>query len=1215
MKKYERKDKNEKRRLAFEKRHVKKEMNLARYGAEGGSALVMARKTDLNRRFVAAILALVFAISTLVVGFSFVGRANGNDANLTPGKVVDTDSGMVLNKYLTPTGNGDYVLTLEAYSTADMKTITEKIPTDFVVVVDQSGSMAETDMPSGEPTQQNNIYLEDIATQRYYYREPVVDDNGNQVYDEEGDPKYNYYRVYGVKDYLYHYYPTNSWYVGDILNRVGADLSWFQGENEQSFNYDNQFYWRDGNVYRPIKLTIAGKLGTYYNKFSYVDGTGHTILFDRDNTTYGKIEYKNLLGQFGWGPTIEEGERGYSAIDGIVRGVYKDKNAYTYSEVNALWGAIHIDTGMMVNYPMYERKIGYNKLCYRDIKGEEHVLASDNNAQQEWEFCQIDNNDQPQVITTYDGTARPTYSGLYTFPGTTDRLTALKAALNQFAQAVADETDTFGAVDNRISIVGFSSPDDPPFTYYNNTELLTHTERDIGNSTNGWQKTTCDGNVSEYYGKGLVAATNGTVGTVNSKIENAINALTANGGTQPENGLNMAYQVLTNRGDGEGKTTYTIRSGDNIGQKVNRNTVVIFFTDGQPGDYPYSNQYAEANEVVEQAESIKKYNNTSLFSIGVFGESDGNPLTYNANNDWTTNQKGETVRVSSLPRSNWQYLGGWMETYRSGSSYYCLRRQWRPNNADYTEIANDTIFDYMSVTSSNYPDAEDFIAPEWLNGEFSGTYIDATDGDTVRHKRTAQSTNKYYRMASNQDTLVTAFIQAISMDSQETTKDIKMDANAVLKDGIDLSAFELPENPTATVQTAKYTLYSPTDTIDDSHWATPEDSPLSPVIDKTTGTVTVTGFDYSTNYIAYNKPATGDLDPNTGRKIIVTIPGVKPISTVTTSSSKELYSNTSDSAITSGDGKTTVAFRKPSITRHSYKMIVAGDNAAKAKFSVTASLVDGTLATDDVILVIPKDTGVERVKYSKYVADGSPTFTMSNETSFYFENVPSDYQVQASIQATDPDCTYTWTDATNTPTLSMEAATLNGYEYADKEMTINSVANNRNVTIINQTKKNDEQEEDYSDSTKKFPIQLTLTKDGSSEFANKTLTGTDQNSDPVSVTFTDGVATINLADDESVTLSLPVGYSVKVEDATEPTAYSTTYKVDGTAAPGTKAETDTNADRNIEVTHERNKETIATTGVDEDSTSSSAILYTLAGILTLSSGAYFVYARRKKVMR
>lgn len=786
------------------------------------------------------LLGVFLCIALLMTVLPFSSLAAGSDANGISNPDPVTEDNLYLSKELSQGANGTYDINMESYATGKVKSVTEKVPTDFVVVVDQSGSMDTKDMPTGDPQVRNNVNLETIAgsTTGYYYK--------------DGD---NYYRVYGVKDYLYHYYPANTWYVGDIINRVGADLSWFQGSTEQSFNYDNQFYWKEGNEYRPIKLTIAGKLGTYYNKFSYVNGAGQTVTFDRDNTQYGKIVYKNILGEFGWGPTIEDDEWGYGAIDDVVRGVYRDKNAYTYSEVNALWGAIHINTGMLVNYPMYDRKVGYTKLCYRDINGVEHEVPSNQNGRTTWEYCQVSNG-EVQAITTYDGSTRPTYSGLYTYNDHVDRVTALKGALNEFAEAVAKETDDFGKVDNRISIVGFSSPG------YNNTELLTHTERDISggswlsSGSDGWQKSTCDNNASEYYGKALVAPTDGNVGTVNPKIENAIKAITANGGTQPEDGLNMAYQILTNRGS---DTTYTIRSGAKKGQSVERNTVVIFFTDGQPGDYPYSDQYSEANEVVEEAKKIKDYKDTSLFSIGVFGESDGNPLTYDARNDWTTNNKGERVRVSSIDQKNWEYLGGWMENYTSGGTTYCLRRQWRPANSDYTEKPNDTIFDYMSVVSSNYPDADDYIAPKWLDNTFSGNYIDATEG--VRHIDSAEATNKYYRMASNQATLVAAFLAAVKMSNDESYTDSALGASAIFKDKVNLADFDI----TGATYTVKWqpAKLSGNSVVNDGTAEMKENG--SPVPQN--GEINYSGFDYSGNFIA---------DGHDGQKLIITINGIKP---------------------------------------------------------------------------------------------------------------------------------------------------------------------------------------------------------------------------------------------------------------------------------------------------------------------------------------------------
>ncbi len=1160
--KLSRKTKDERREILFSKKHMKTEHRRAVYGTDHGATYALARGTDLNRRFVAAFLTLVFTISCLVAGFSFIGRADANTANLTPGKVSNTESGMVLNKYLTPNADGDYNLTLEAYSTADMKTVTEKVPTDFVIVVDQSGSMDTSDMPTGIPTVQNNKYLEDIANGAYFYK--------------DGD---NYYRVYGVKDYLYRYYPANYWFTGDIVEHLGTDIGWFMRETDATYDIDNAFYFRevvgDQTYYIPIKTTIEGKIGTYYMKFSYPSKiTGNTYTFSRTLTTYssnGKSPwYKNVLN----GDVMTSGAL-WRAANAAVQTLYPSDDAYTYSTLDLIVAKPR--TGMYINYPMYGRHLSYTKLCYRDVDGVEHTLPSNQSGQEVWEYC-----DDNGIARTTDSvtSARPTYSGLYTFPTNTDRISALKAALTEFAQAVANEQDTFGAVDNRVSIVGFSS------SGYNNTELLTHTERDISSgSTNGWQKSTCDNNASEYYGKGLVGSTNGNVGTVNPKITRAITAITANGGTQPEDGLNMAYKVLTNRGSGEGKTTYKLRSGPNKGQEVDRNTIVIFFTDGRPGDYHESNQYSEANEVVAQAKYIKDYG-SSLFSIGVFGESDGNPLTYY---DRTATRESDTKA--------WKYLGGWMETYRDGGTYYCLRRQWRPGGDGYTADANDTIFDYMSVVSSNYPDAQNYIAPAWLDGNFSGNYIAATDGDTVRKKSTAESTNKYYRMASNQATLVEAFLQAVSIDNQETSTEIKMDATAVLKDVIDTTAFVLPDNPTATVRTAQYTLNSDTDTIEDNRWGTATDSSLSAVWNG--NQVTVTGFDYSTNYIAWGKPATGGLPPNTGRKLIVTIPGVKPVQNVTTSGTKTLYSNTSDASVTSGDGETSVAFLRPSITRHSYTLNVTGDNESDATFNVVPSLTGGSSSTADVILVTPYG----RMKYSEYVANESPAFSMSNNDTFYFENVPSDYQVNTSITATGNNYIYTWTDNSN-ETLDQTTAKAKNYDYLDSTIYISSVANTRSVTIRETV------DGSFANDTDKFTPTLYLVPPEGQQVPAEgaTYSGINWEKDGTNNRLKYTTRAIQGNNNDSVSLTVPANWKLVVEQ-TDSDNYDVTDKEYVLGTSGTSTDIPAGGvdiTDNLTITITNTRDNIPITGVDDHDTYNWVIylLVAIAGIAVVGTGIF-----------
>ena len=167
-KKMIRKTKVEKRRLAFEKRNVKKEMNLARYGAEGGSALVMAKTTEFNRRIIAAVLALVFVLTTIVVGYNFAAKADDPDDGFKMYESID-DSGFFTRKGIRHnlgTNQDDpsddtYDLRLEAYATAPIanKDVEKDTPLDIVMVMDQSSSMeTEKDVWTGNyiPVQENN---------------------------------------------------------------------------------------------------------------------------------------------------------------------------------------------------------------------------------------------------------------------------------------------------------------------------------------------------------------------------------------------------------------------------------------------------------------------------------------------------------------------------------------------------------------------------------------------------------------------------------------------------------------------------------------------------------------------------------------------------------------------------------------------------------------------------------------------------------------------------------------------------------------------------------------------------------------------------------------------------------------------------------------------------------------------------------------------------
>lgn len=105
-----------------------------------------------------------------------------------------SDNGMVINKTATANSNGTYTIQLEAYATGS-KVITEvkeDIPTDIVLVLDQSGSMANCIVCGGEmdgdndqhPTGYQKVSKSDISRDRTYY--VIVDGSYQKVTWSDG---------------------------------------------------------------------------------------------------------------------------------------------------------------------------------------------------------------------------------------------------------------------------------------------------------------------------------------------------------------------------------------------------------------------------------------------------------------------------------------------------------------------------------------------------------------------------------------------------------------------------------------------------------------------------------------------------------------------------------------------------------------------------------------------------------------------------------------------------------------------------------------------------------------------------------------------------------------------------------------------------------------------------------------------------------------------
>ena len=193
------------------------------------------------------------------------------------------------------------------------------------------------------------------------------------------------------------------------------------------------------------------------------------------------------------------------------------------------------------------------------------------------------------------------------------RLDTLKTVLTSFTNSVKTRAADAN-VAHRIAMVGFAS------SGYNNTEILTGVELSNGNKNNnndyyyfptyakinGVQKASAT--TTDY--KNALVDVSQTTGQ--SSVTAAIGALTAQGGTQTDDGLEMAAKIFENNP----------LAGNDAGRK----RIVILFTDGDSDD---------EKAAKEQASALKNTYNATVYTVGLFAGADQTKT--NGNNGFLQN--------------------------------------------------------------------------------------------------------------------------------------------------------------------------------------------------------------------------------------------------------------------------------------------------------------------------------------------------------------------------------------------------------------------------------------------------------------------------------------------------------------------------------------------------------------------------------------------------
>lgn len=256
----------------------------------------------------------------------------GTLAQSVQADTTQENKGMVINKTAEANDDGTYTITLEAYATGS-KVITETkkdIPTDIVLVLDQSGSM---DDPIGEVSfeayTKGNRY--NYTTNSHHYEMRHNGGEGN-LYYPLGDGAYASVSV-AVEQKLNYNQITN-----------GQNNSW-DGSSTSYWNSRNSLYAKIDGEYVKVTVERTEWYGTYTYSYTAADGTA--VLIGQADGYDGTPTFSGI-----------EGNVLYLAEADNSKNVY----TYTYTDSNGTIQTIGTSTGADVEFPttLYERVVNTN---------------------------------------------------------------------------------------------------------------------------------------------------------------------------------------------------------------------------------------------------------------------------------------------------------------------------------------------------------------------------------------------------------------------------------------------------------------------------------------------------------------------------------------------------------------------------------------------------------------------------------------------------------------------------------------------------------------------------------------------------------------------------------------------------------------------------------------------------------------------------------------
>lgn len=394
----------------------------------------------------------------------------------------------------------------------------------------------------------------------------------------------------------------------------------------------------------------------------------------------------------------------------------------------------------------------------------------------------------------------------------------LKNAVTKFVNSISDNAKEYN-VDHRIALVGYAS------RYDSNTEWI-NTGLFINGSLYNYQKqgsSTKTSRLTAQNYKDALVSVNNFAGNITNSITTAISKINGNGATYTNYGMEMANGVFENN---------PIESGSE------RKRIVVVFTDGEPGKSGYDKSIA--NAALTEAYKTKNTYGATVYTVGLYSSANDNVTTFmnylssNYPRATSMDNNGVTPVTKYVPAAQ----------VNSNGTYYYL------NNGNYARVYH---------CNGGWTHDAGWFTQQHGFASHNGTQIDPnTTQFYVQQTTTPTVATKYYMTTSSSSELDEIFDE-ITHDIQHPSTDVTLNANAELRDQIS-SVFDVKDDSIITVSTVEGTYNA----SGEPTWGTETQVSSQSFSGRNIG---VTGFDYSSNYIA---------EGHNGKKLVVTITNLIP---------------------------------------------------------------------------------------------------------------------------------------------------------------------------------------------------------------------------------------------------------------------------------------------------------------------------------------------------